>query len=574
MKNPMEKDLTQGNSAKLLRQMAVPLFVAFLLNIAYNIIDTIWVGNLIGENAVAALTVSYPLVILLTSFAMGATNGTAILISKYFGAKDEKMTDKIISTSLVLSVAVSILIAIACELATDKILIMLNTPSIIFQESRDFLRIYLVGFIFVYLYLYLSAVLRSMGNTMTQMLFLFISTIVNIILDPLFIKGWGIIPEFGVAGSAISTLIAQGLSVVMMIIYIAKNRLMTFSLKHCDKNSLKMIIAKSVPSAIQQSIPAISTSFITSLISGFGIAAIAAFGIAGKLEPILLYPAMALNMAITAASGQCFGACNDKKAKEYFHWGIIYGTGTLLILSAAITIFAKSISGLFVHSEEIASIVSTYFLIIAIGYLFHAVTNCFIGMINGLGKPMGAMLIMTIYFIIIRMPMAKLLSITKMGIDGIWVAVLISHFIAMLSSAGCYAVLIRKKQESADISSAIIEESVEHTQLVEAVQRITEQNTTSKGNALDTIEGNECSDDVAVNNDVFLTDICSDIPVQNSNTLNLKSEKSVESSDSNSNNTVDTTIEKEDMLDNEMPSAEQSEDSSISNDRKFEDSKE
>jgi len=460
MKNPTEKALTEGNPAKLLRGMAIPIFIAFLLNISFNIVDTIWVGNLLGENAVAALTVSYPLIILLNSFAMGATNGTTILISKYLGENEKEKAQKTHVTSLVLSVFISIILIFLCELGANKILSLLNTPSEIFSMAKDYLKIYLVGFFFVYIYLYLSAVLRSMGNTLTQMLFLLVSTIINIILDPLFINGFWVIPAMGIRGSAFATLISQGISVIIMIAYILKNHLLSFDIKKFNLTFAKKIIAKSVPSAIQQSIPAISTSFITALVSAFGITSIAAFGIAGKLEPILLYPAMALNMAITAAAGQCYGAKKDEKSKEFLHWGFIYGLGSVLILTALITLFAKSISGLFVNSQDIGTIVFTYFLIISAGYLFHVITNCYIGMINGLGKPLGAMLIMIVYFIIVRMPMAYLLSKTQLGIDGIWLAVLISHFIAMIASIICFIVFIKKRQKITACDSSETEQNM------------------------------------------------------------------------------------------------------------------
>lgn len=460
MKNPMERALTEGNPAKLLRGMAIPIFIAFLLNISFNIVDTIWVGNLLGENAVAALTVSYPLIILLNSFAMGATNGTTILISKYLGENEKEKAQKTHVTSLVLSVFISIILIFLCELGANKILSLLNTPSEIFSMAKDYLKIYLVGFFFVYLYLYLSAVLRSMGNTLTQMLFLLVSTIINIILDPLFINGFWVIPAMGIRGSAFATLISQGISVIIMIAYILKNHLLSFDIKKFNLTFTKKIIAKSVPSAIQQSIPAISTSFITALVSAFGITSIAAFGIAGKLEPILLYPAMALNMAITAAAGQCYGAKKDAKSKEFLHWGFIYGLGSVLILTVLITLFAKSISGLFVNSQDIGTIVFTYFLIISAGYLFHVITNCYIGMMNGLGKPLGAMLIMIVYFIIVRMPMAYLLSKTQLGIDGIWLAVLISHFIAMIASIICFIVFMKKRQKITACDSPEIEQNM------------------------------------------------------------------------------------------------------------------
>ena len=143
---------------------------------------------------------------------------------------------------------------------------------------------------------------------------------------------------------------------------------------HISAFSKKWIIplfAKGIPAAFQQSIPAVSTSFLTSLVSSYGISAIAAYGITGKLETILFYPAMALNMVLTTVTGQCIGGRRCDRAKDYIKVSLIYGCGLLAVLSAVVVLFARPLSGLFVDSEAAAEIVRTYFLIIGIGYILN-----------------------------------------------------------------------------------------------------------------------------------------------------------------------------------------------------------
>lgn len=438
----LKKDFTNGNTSKLLIGLVVPIFISFLLNIAYNIIDTLWVGNLIGQDAVAALTISYPIVLILTSIAMGGSNGAAILISKYFGAKDEKMKDKTISTSIILAIASSLIITVVCILLSNNILNILNAPSNIYEDSKSYLIIYLCGFIFSNVYLYLSAIARSLGNSLVQVEFLMVSSVLNIILDPIFIKLLR-----GVKGAALATVISQGTMVLLMILYFIKNKFIKFKVRDFDGSTAKSIISKSIPSIIQQCIPAVSTSFITSIVSGFGISAIAGFGICGKVEGLLLYPAMALNMGITVAVGQCMGAGKREKAKEYLHYGLIDGIIVTLVLSILVTIFSRYISGAFLSGEEIATVVRSYFLIILVGYIFNSITNCILGTINGSGNPAVVMYFMFFYYCIVRMPLAKILANTSLQLDGVWVAVLVSHFAAMVTTFIYYKLVIDKRNK-------------------------------------------------------------------------------------------------------------------------------
>ena len=180
-------DFINGNTKKCLLAMTLPMIVAMFLNMAYNLVDSLWIGNLLGELAYAALTNSTPIVLLLTSVAMGATNGISILLSQAIGARNEQKKKKVISTSFCIAVIFSLFITFILELFLPVILAALNTPAETMNMARDYLSIYILGYIAVYLYLYFTAVLRSFGNTIFQVIAMLISTILNIVLDPIFI---------------------------------------------------------------------------------------------------------------------------------------------------------------------------------------------------------------------------------------------------------------------------------------------------------------------------------------------------------------------------------------------------
>lgn len=421
-------DFINGNTKKCLLAMTLPMIVAMFLNMAYNLVDSLWIGNLLGETAYAALTNSTPIILLLTSVAMGATNGVSILLSQAIGAKNEQKKRTLISTSFCIAVVFFLFVTLLLEFFLPTILKILNTPMETMGMAKDYLSIYILGYLPVYLYLYFTAVLRSFGDTMFQVIAMLISTILNAILDPIFIQ------KIGFQGAAIATLLSQSLCLVFMLIYIRKKRIFKFSFVNFDKSTIIPLIKNAIPSVIQQSIPAISTTFLTSLISTYSISAIAAYGITGKLETILFYPAMAFNMVLTSIIGQCIGAKRADRAKDYLKLSLKYGGVVLLILSALVIAFSTQLSNLFVSSNVVAQIVKGYFMIISIGYILNTITNCYLGSLNGMGSPTKSMLLMIFYYLVVRIPLSYAISYAGFGLNGIWIAVLISHIVACITA--------------------------------------------------------------------------------------------------------------------------------------------
>lgn len=422
-------DLINGNTRRCLLAMAVPMIAAMFLNMMYNLVDSLWIGNLLGETAYAALTNSTPIILLLTSIAMGATNGVAILLSQAIGARSQERVEKLIATSFLVAVAFSLLITTGLELTLPAILEVLNTPVETFDMAYGYLSIYVLGYLAVFLYLYFTSVLRSFGNSMFQAVAMLVSTLLNAILDPIFIR-W-----IGFHGAAIATLLSQIICLVFMMVYLKRKKLFSFRYSLFEKEEIFPLLQKAVPSIIQQSIPAISTTFLTALVSTYSISAIAAYGVTGKLETVLFYPAMALNMVLTTIVGQCAGAKRFDRAKAYLRWALGYGGGLLVILSVCIVTFSGNLTALFVKSIEAAAIAKDYFLIIGVGYVLNTVTNCFLGLLNGMGKPSESMLLMIFYYILVRIPLAYFLSYIGCGLNGIWCAVLASHIVASIAAA-------------------------------------------------------------------------------------------------------------------------------------------
>ncbi len=434
-------DFINADTRKAFMKMAQPMMAAMFLNLAYNIMDSIWVGNLLGETAMAALTSSTPVILLLTAIGMGATNGLSIILSQKIGAGDKKEVNSLVTTSFVGAVLFSVALTIILELGLPKILQFLNTRAELFDMAYDYLAVYLLGYISTFLYLYFSSLLRSYGNTSLQAISILLCTILDCILNPIFIK-W-----IGFNGAAITTIISESISVIILAVYLVKKKLFSLHCSLINFSFIKPMIKNALPAIVQQSIPAISTSFLTAVISGFSVTAVAGYGITGKLETIVLYPAMAFNMVMTTIIGQCIGGKRVDRANDYLKCSILNGGTMVLSLSILVAIFAKQLSRLFVNTSGVTGLVSMYFLIVGVGYVFNTITNCLLGTINGMGKPMIGMLLMMFYYLVVRMPLAWICSKTFLGLNGVWLAVLISHIVACVS-ATIYYVMFRRTNKS------------------------------------------------------------------------------------------------------------------------------
>lgn len=427
------------NTNKTFLKMAIPMVAAMFLNLAYNMMDSIWVGNLLGESAMAALTSSTPIILLLTAISMGATNGLSIILSQKIGSGDQKQAESLITTSFLAAVIFSVAMTVVLEWNLTTLLHWLNTPAEIFSMAYDYLKIYLLGYVFTFLYLYFAALLRSYGNTSLQAISILLCTVLDCILDPIFIL-W-----IGFDGAAITTILSEGISVLILVVYLHRKKLFTLSFSAVEWGLVIPMAKNALPSIFQQSIPAISTSFLTAIVSGFSVTAIAGYGITGKLETIPFYPAMAINMVMTTIVGQCVGAKRLDKADEYVKCAIRSGVGIVSVLSVFVVLFANPLSRLFVNSNGVAELVSNYFLIVGFGYLCNTITNCVLGAINGLGNPTAGMLLMVFYYLMVRMPLAWFWSThTSFALNGVWYAVLVSHIVACISSC-VYYLYYRKK---------------------------------------------------------------------------------------------------------------------------------
>jgi putative MATE family efflux protein len=436
-------DLTVGSIPRHLLFFSIPMLLGNLIQISYSLINTIWVGHLVGEDAVGAVGISFPIFFILMGFAMGITLATTILVAQYYGAKDYKMVEKVVNNSFSLPLIIAAVLTTLCILSRNYLLGLMNTPPENFAMASSYLKIMLLSFVLMYMGFLISSILRGIGDTVTPLIFMSIGIGLNAILDPFLIGGFGPFPRLGLNGAAYATLISQGTALGIGFAYLnRRNHLVAFHPKKLifDRHLTLLVFKIGVPSIIQQSLFSIGAMFVTSFVNSFGSVATNAFGAVGRVDMIAFMPAMSMSMAVSALTGQNLGAGKPQRVKEIFKSGIVMTSSITLCISLIVVFLSKLILTMFGlgDDEKVMEIGMTYLRIVGSCYIFFAVMFISNGVINGAGHTMITMTFSLLTLWLVRVPISWLLSKTSLGIIGIWIAIALSFLATMVVSLTYY----------------------------------------------------------------------------------------------------------------------------------------
>ncbi len=449
------KDLTVGSIPRHLLAFSIPMLIGNMLQSGYSIINMIWVGRIVGENGLGATAVSFPIMFILIGLAIGSTMATSVLVAQYYGAKNFEMLKRAVDNSVLISIILSILLTVGGILCSEYLLRLMDTPASIFPMASSYLKISLGGMILLFMTFVITSILRGIGDTVTPLLFMGASVVINAILDPFMIIGIGPFPKLGLNGAAWASVISQAIGLIMGLIYLSrKNHLIAIGFRKLafDKHMTGLIFKIGFPSMVQQSLVSIGQFFVTSYVNYFGASAIAAFGTAGRIDMVATMPAIAIGMAATALTGQNLGARKPERVKEIFKWALLIGT----VISGFVAIFAVSfprlILSLFIHHEPVLQIGVQYLWIVGPCYLLFALMFVSIGIINGAGQTMVTMVFSLLSLWVVRVPLAAYLSRhTSLGMKGIWIA-MAAGFVVTATISYVYYLSGRWKKSAIKIS--------------------------------------------------------------------------------------------------------------------------
>jgi putative MATE family efflux protein len=443
MDNKFGTDMSVGSIPKHLLRFSIPMLIGNLIQIGYSIINTIWVGHLVGENAVGAIGVSFPVFFTLLGLSMGISMASTILIAQYYGAKKYEMVERVVGNSFSLALIAGTILTVAAILFSDFLLGLMDTPPENFAMASSYLKITLAGFILFYLGFLINSILRGIGDAVTPLVFMSIGIGINAVIDPFFIGGFGPFPSHGLNGAAYATLISQAIAVSISIIYLnRKGHFVAFNPRKLllDKHITFLLFKIGFPSIVQQSLISISSMFVSAFVNSFGNAAANAYGAALRVDMFAFMPAMSMSMAVATLTGQNLGAGRPQRVKNIFRWGVIMTSFITILISLIVVLLAKFILIMFGLGDDakVMEIGVAYLHIAGSCYIFFAVMFISNGVINGAGHTIITMIFTLLSLWLVRVPLAWFLSKTSLGTTGIWIAVASSFFVTMIVSLAYY----------------------------------------------------------------------------------------------------------------------------------------
>ena len=443
--NPKIKDMTTGAPLPLIVSFALPLMVGNIFQQLYTVVDTMVVGKALGVDALAALGATDWLYWMWLGMIQGVTQGFGILMAREFGAKHFDSLRSVVGSSVTLALICAVLLLLAGQMAAEPVLGLLKTPAAIMDWSLLYLRIMFLGIPIVMAYNLLATILRSLGDGQTPLYAMIVAAISNIALDLLFVLGF----HWGVAGAAVATLIAQGISSVYCLFKIRKIQFMTLGKAHFTLKPAMAgrLLGLGSPMAAQNAIIAIGGMIITAVVNGYSVPFIGGFTASNKLYGVLEIAATSYGYAMITYVGQNLGARKLDRIKTGMGWAVTIAVGTSALIAGVMLLFGETIVGAFISGTpaEVAEATKTgctYLSIMSIClpilYILHVTRSA----VQGMGNTVLPMVSGIAEFVMRTGGVLLLPAI--MGENGIFVAEVLAWFGADLILVPSYFLTFRK----------------------------------------------------------------------------------------------------------------------------------
>lgn len=398
-------DMTVGKPWKDIVLFTVPMLLGNIAQQLYNTVDSVVVGNYVGDNALAAVGSAGPLVNLLIVLFVGISVGASIMVAQYFGARDREALSHTIGNCIVLTILASLFVMAAGVLIARPMLILLKTPESILDWCTSYLHIMFLGAAGMAFYNILSGVLRGLGDSVSALVYLVVASVVNIVLDLVFVINF----HMGVDGVALATAIAQAISAFLCFYKLHRMRDlfdMKLSYIRWNKKYAMNIVRLGLPSGVSQAILSMSMIVVQSLTNSFGEQFIAANVIVMRVDGFAMMPNFSFGTAMTTYAGQNVGAGAYDRVNKGARQGTCLALGVSAAITGLILFFGRSLMGIFTNTPELVELSMRMMQILAVGYLAMAVLQSLSGIMRGAGDTMTPMWISIFQTVILRIPLA------------------------------------------------------------------------------------------------------------------------------------------------------------------------
>lgn len=393
--------MTSGSISKRMVAFALPLLLGNLFQQLYNTVDSLIVGNFLGSTALAAVSSSGSLIFMLIGFLSGISAGAGVVVSRYFGAEDEDGIHRAVHTTVAFGLVAGVVMTAAGILLSPQILLWMGTPESVMPESVTYLQVYFYGSLGFVMYNIFVGILQAVGDSRHPLYYLMISSVINLVLDIVFIENF----HTGVGGAALATVISQAFSAILCLIQLLRThesyRLSITKIRF-DSKMLKQIIRIGLPSGVQNSIIAFANVVVQSYINAFGEMAMAGYGAYSKIEGFAFLPINSFTMAMTTFVGQNLGARQEERTKKGARFGILttvllaelIGIGVFLLAPQLIAAFDSTPDVIYFGVEKARTAALFYFLL--------AFSHSVAAVLRGAGKAVVPMVIMMAFWCVIR----------------------------------------------------------------------------------------------------------------------------------------------------------------------------
>lgn len=437
------RQLLEGPIFRSLLTLAIPIAVANILQAAYQLIDAFWVGRL-GGAAVAAVSVTTPVIFLSISVGAGLAIAGSTLIAQYFGARNQEMVNHVAAQTLLMVVLVSVVLGAAGWVAAPGLLRLMGVAPEVYAGALGFMRVSFAGLVFNFFFFMFQSIMRGIGEARFPVRIVLGTVVLNFALDPFFIYGWGPIPRMGVMGAALATFSTQSLAALIALWVLLRGR---FAIRlsardfRPDPAYIRRAFFLGLPASIEQSARALGLTVLTFLIASFGTLTVAAYGVGSTILQVVMIPAFGLSMAVSTLVGQNIGAGNIERAGRIGRLGSWLGFGLLSVMGLLVFAFAPLLVGFFVPGDPRVIEAGVVFLrTISLTWGFLGVQLCQTGVLRASGNMVVTMVLTLVSQWVLQFPLAYVLSKhTTLGSRGIWWAFPISYIVTALVTMGVYA---------------------------------------------------------------------------------------------------------------------------------------
>jgi putative MATE family efflux protein len=440
---PAPNRLLEGPILRSLMALAIPIALANVLQAAYQLIDAFWVGRL-GGSAVAAVSVSTPVMFLSIGLGVGLAIAGSTLVAQYYGARNVQMVNHVAAQTLLMVVLVSVVLGAVGYAAAPALLRLMGVAPDVYAGAIGFLRVSFVGLVFNFFFFMFQSLMRGVGEAKLPVFIVLGTVILNFVLDPLFIFGWGPIPPLGVMGAALATVGTQSIAAIIGLAVLFGGRYgihLAWRDFIPDLAYIKRAFLLGFPASIEQSARALGLTVLTFLIASFGTLTVAAYGVGSTVLQVVMIPAMGLSMSVSTLVGQNIGAGNFDRAARIGRLGSWMGFWILSGLGVIAFFTAPQLVAFFVPNDPaVIAAGATYLRIMALSWGFLGAQFSMTGVLRASGNMVMTMMLTLVSQWVLQFPLAYVLSMhTSLHARGIWWAFPISNFLIVVITVAVYA---------------------------------------------------------------------------------------------------------------------------------------